>query len=98
MQHDPDVSEDKPIGLDRHGKWIIGVVSAALVTSLGYFVTTDKARIEERIMDNSKAQIIAAERLAVHEYRLNEQDERLERMEKKLDQILDRLPPKRGER
>lgn len=92
MAHDPEVQEHPVIvhSLDSHGKWVVGVVSAALVGAVALFATSERSNFQERL----KAQEEAIKNLAVHEYRLNEQQTDLRRIESKLDLILDRMPMK----
>lgn len=92
MRHDPDVEEDSvTFQHDSLGRWVVGVVSAAIIGGLALFATSERADFQERLKQHE----VAIQRMAVFEYRLNEQHTRLERIESKLDLILERQSAKK---
>lgn len=92
--HDENVLESgTPTGSDSsYTRWVVGVVGAAVIASLAWFATNDRASVEQRLEMYQAFASTTSGTLAVHEYRLDEQRDRLVRIESKLDEILDRLP------
>ena len=93
MAHDEDITDEKPIApVDGYTRWIVGVVGSAILAALGFLAISDRNSVEERLELQRQFAITTSSAIAVHQYRLDEQRDRLQRIETKLDAILERLP------
>lgn len=85
--------DSKPIGTDSdHTKWVVGIVSGAIVALLGWFAASDRRHVEESLILHAANISATSQTVAIHDWRINEQAERQKRIEEKLDAILYRLP------
>ena len=75
-------------------KWLVGVIATALVGGLGYFARVSIAYVGSELQQQHKAIVKTSQDLALHEYRLTQQEAAQKRIEEKLDRILERLPAK----
>lgn len=91
----PRASMGKPTAFESdHAKWVVGMVSAALVGALAWFVASDRNTVGATLLMHTGAIGGIAQVQAVHEYRIQEQADRSKRIEGQLDLILERLPKK----
>ena len=77
-------------------KWVVGVVASAIVAAIAFLVTADRADVGREIRAHSASAVATDRALALHEYRLVQQEATTRRIEEKLDRILERLPKKPG--
>lgn len=71
-------------GLNGHTKWVVGVVSTAIVASLGWFVVTDRSGVERRLLANEILAISTAQAQRAYEAK---SDARWEEIQRTLQEI-----------
>jgi hypothetical protein len=85
-------NDSKPITTETdHTQWVVGIVSAAVVVLLGWFAASDRRHVEESLILHAASISATSQTVAVHDWRIAEQEQRARRIEEKLDAILARV-------